>query len=56
MSETLYCECGEEMLVQVGPDKTPLCITHFQEWLTAAFPHLDRYRRRTVTNEIRNSL
>jgi len=28
-----YCECGEEKMVTVGPDKVPLCITHFSQWL-----------------------
>jgi hypothetical protein len=34
MREKDYCQvCGEDMLVQVGNEKTPLCADHFNDYL-----------------------
>lgn len=32
----MYCECGEDVFVWVSD--TPLCVTHFNQWLETQSP------------------
>lgn len=39
-----HCQCGEEAIVGVGKDATPLCLTHFQDYLAGTRKVMDKAR------------
>lgn len=39
----MYCHCGEESLVCVGAERTPLCVEHFQEYLRNINKNIKRF-------------